>query len=68
MNNPDVDVAVETGREIAVPAQRRQQCGLDIFVANCPKCGLEIALCSEGKIICQCGALLRFFDDKGRCE
>lgn len=45
-----------------VVAEKRQQCGQDIWVAPCPKCGVTIALNGQGKIICSCGSFLKFTD------
>ena len=47
-----------------VEARVTEQCGFPVYVGRCPKCGHEIALDSQGRVICRCGLHLRFIDPK----
>jgi hypothetical protein len=50
----------EPVKPVTVEAEKRQQCGLPFLLGNCPKCGGQIALTGEGRIVCRCGTLLQF--------
>lgn len=43
-----------------VKAEKRQQAGLDIYVAACPNCRQLRAAAGPGDVACPCGRHLKF--------
>lgn len=54
----------EAPKPIEVEAEERIQAGYKIYVANCPKCGMTLALNDYGHAFHKCGAYLKYIPKK----